>query len=65
MWGRLFTSRLHTEPESMARIVDNTGHYYIDNEYRELGEREGWLKKIGWIRDEKGRLVWEYRHIRR
>lgn len=65
MLWRLFTSRPEPEPESMACILEEYGLYFIDDEYRQLGEREGWLKRTGYYRDNKNRLVWTFRHIRR
>lgn len=48
------------ESHSLACIVDDVGHYYIDKDYRELGESEGWLIRTGFFRDEYGTLVWTY-----
>lgn len=45
-----------------AVIVDEAGTFYIDNEYRELGVREGWLILNRHYTNIDDALVLEYRY---
>lgn len=55
-----FTERPPVE-SSAYEIVDETGLYPVDKEYKETGESEGWLIFEGYRRNENGKLVYRYR----
>lgn len=44
-------------------IIDNGMLFPIDEDYKEMGVREGWLVLSGWHWDESGILVNRYDHI--
>jgi len=64
MLGRLFTAQIPVSSKSSACIIDDVGTYFIDNDYRNTGESEGWLIKTGYYYDHNGNMVWTYRHSR-
>ena len=62
MFWWLFNNSPDIETESLACILEEYGPVFIDNEYRDLGVREGWLILDGWYRDHLNRLVFTYNH---
>ena len=64
MW-RLFTKPLDVSPDALLVILDDSGQRYIDKAYRDMGVREGWLKKTGYLFDYRGRFTFTYKHIAR
>lgn len=59
-----FIDSLDDDEINLYCIMEEDGRFFIDDEYRAIGESEGWLKRTGYYRDEKNRLVWTFRHIR-
>lgn len=47
-----------------ACIVDEAGRWPIDENYREMGVREGWLRYTGHYRDHKNNLIDTYIHLK-
>lgn len=65
MWN-LFSKPLTIEPESLSLIIDDDGtQCYVDTDYRDLGVREGWLRRTGYMYDYRGRFTFTYKHITR
>lgn len=59
----LFTAQPGNDIDPLYCIPDIGGHYFVDKEYIDLGESEGWLKYTGYYRDGNGVLVYTYDHL--
>lgn len=59
----LFTANPANDKVPRYCIPDIGGHYFVDKEYVDLGESEGWLRFSGYYRDSSGSLVYTYKHL--
>jgi hypothetical protein len=61
LWG-VFTNPPHILRTKKHVIIEWGGEFEIDNKYRLMGEKEGWLVYTGYYR-EGNEMVYTYRHV--
>lgn len=61
----LFRSKNDYVSNTLHYITDSDRLVLIDSAYKDMGLAEGWLLRTGYYRDEKNRLCFTYKHIRR
>lgn len=57
--------KIDDEPKALSVICDDSGQRYIDDAYRDLGIKEGWLRRTGYYFDYRDRYVYTYKIITR
>lgn len=59
----LFTAPPDKPNTARYCVLDIGRYFFIDREYAQMGESEGWLVYHDYYRDQNNTMVYVYRHI--